>query len=102
VVDLRKRFGEARIAANKKNRVIVAEVEDRLVGLLVDSASEVFKIPPGDVEPPPSLFGEGELNYVKGIARYRGQLIILVELARILQHGELKRLSTIADMAVAE
>src|SRR5438105_7527272 len=53
VVDLRKRFGETEINIHKKNRILVVEVTGKLVGLMVDSASEVLKIPPSEVDLPP-------------------------------------------------
>ncbi len=53
VIDLRKRFREPGIAADKRNRILVAELEGRLVGLIVDAASEVLKIARGEIEPPP-------------------------------------------------
>jgi len=99
VVDLRKRFGEREITKTKKNRILVAELENKMVGLIVDSASEVLKVPRGDVENPPNVFEEGELNYVTGVGKLNGRLIILMELAKILQRGELKRLGDLAEAA---
>ena len=101
VVDLRKRFGEKEIAANKKNRILVAEVGGKMVGLIVDAASEVIKIPDSEVDLPPSVFEEGELNYVTGVGKVKGRLIILVDLSKILQKGELRRLGEIAEGATA-
>src|SRR5208282_1928915 len=46
VVDLRKRFGEKVIEASKRNRIVVVELDNRAIGLIVNSASEVIKIPP--------------------------------------------------------
>jgi purine-binding chemotaxis protein CheW len=57
----------------------------------VDSASEVLKIPESDVELPP-VFDQGELNYVTGVGKLNGRLIILIDLNRILEKGELRRL----------
>jgi len=99
VVDLRKRFGEKEITANKKNRILVAEVSSKMVGLIVDAASEVIKIPDSEVDLPPSVFEEGELNYVTGVGKVKGRLIILVDLSKILQKGELRRLGEIAETA---
>ena len=56
VIDLRKRFGEKELTADRKNRVIVVEVDKKLVGLIVDAASEVLKLPPSEVEHPPNVF----------------------------------------------
>ncbi len=102
VVDLRKRFGENEIKPTKKNRILVAEVENKMVGLIVDSASEVMKIPEGEVEQPPNIFEEGELNYVTGVGKLHGRLIILVDLTRVLQKGELRRLGEVVDSEPAK
>ncbi len=45
VLDLRKRFGEPKKTLNRRNRILVVEHGGRLSGLIVDSASEVIKIP---------------------------------------------------------
>jgi purine-binding chemotaxis protein CheW len=97
IIDLRKRFGEKEIHRSKKNRILVAEVEGKLVGLVVDAASEVLKMPHGDIEDPPNVFEEGELNYVTGVGKLKDRLIILIELTKILQKGELRRLGEVAE-----
>jgi purine-binding chemotaxis protein CheW len=72
-----------------------------MVGLIVDAASEVIKIPDSEIDLPPSVFEEGELNYVTGVGKVKGRLIILVDLSKILQRGELRRLGEIAETAAA-
>jgi len=101
VVDLRKRFGEKQISSHKKNRILVTEVEGKMVGLIVDAASEVLKIPDTEIELPPSVFEEGELNYVTGVGKLHGRLVILIDLSKILQKGELRRLGEMAQAAAA-
>lgn len=93
VIDLRKRFGEKALERSKKNRILVTETEGKMVGLIVDAASEVLRIPETEVEPPPPVFGEGEVNYVTGLGKLNGRLIILIDLEKLLQKGELRRLS---------
>ncbi len=90
VVDMRKRFGEQLPQPSNRNRVVVAEVDRKLVGLIVDTASEVLKIPSSQVEPAPSVFQEAELTYVTGMGKLRDRLIILIDLSKVLQHGELR------------
>jgi purine-binding chemotaxis protein CheW len=97
VVDLRKRFHEIVGEPNKKNRIVVVELENRLIGLMVNSASEVLRIPPSEIEAPQDVFQEGELNYITGVGKLRGRLIILLDLNKILQRGELRRLDDVAD-----
>ena len=97
VVDLRKRFGEKQITNSRKNRILVVEVENKMVGLIVDAASEVMKIPETEIDLPPNVFEDGELNYVTGVGKTKGRLVILVDLTRILQKGELRRLGEFAE-----
>jgi purine-binding chemotaxis protein CheW len=90
VIDLRRRFDQPAVENQRKNRVLVADVDGRAVGLVVDSASEVLKINEAQIEPPPNVFADKATNYVTGVAKYDGRLIILVDLKKILQNGELK------------
>jgi purine-binding chemotaxis protein CheW len=90
VIDLRRRFGSAVTEDSRKNRVLVVDVESHAVGLMVDSASEVLKISDAQIEPPPNVFADEATSYVTGVAKHQGRLIILVDLRRILQAGELR------------
>jgi purine-binding chemotaxis protein CheW len=101
VVDLRKRFGEKVIETSKRNRIVVVELEGRCIGLIVNSASEVIKIPPSDIEAPHSVFQEGELNYITGVGKLRGRLVMMLDLSKILQRGELRRLEDAAASGAA-
>jgi purine-binding chemotaxis protein CheW len=99
VVDLRKRFREKVTEPNKKNRIVVVELESRRIGLIVNSASEVLKIAPSEIEAPHEVFQEGELNYITGVGKMKGRLVILLDLNKILQRGELRRLDDFAESA---
>jgi purine-binding chemotaxis protein CheW len=99
VIDLRKRFGEATPARNKKNRVLVTDVDSKIVGLIVDAASEVLKVPESEVELPPAVLEEGDLSFVTGLGKIGGRLIILIDVAKILQKGELPRITEPAHAA---
>ena len=92
VVDLRKRFGEKSVTADKKNRIVVVELERRAIGLVVNSASEVLRIPPSEIENPNNVFPEGELNFITGVGKLNGRLVMLLDMNRMLQRGELRRL----------
>jgi len=99
VVDLRKRFREPHAAPTRKNRILVAEVDGKMVGLIVDAASEVLKLSASQVEDPPNVFEEGELRYVTGIGKLNGRLILLIDLTKVLQKGELKKLGELESTA---
>ena len=101
VIDLRKRFGEKRIERSRKNRILVAEIERKMVGLIVDAASEVLRISPTEIEDPPDVLDDAEVEYVTGVGKLKGRLIIVVDLAKIMQKGELRRLGEMAVPAMA-
>jgi purine-binding chemotaxis protein CheW len=98
VMDLRKRFGHSEIKSDKKNRILVVELENKLLGLIVNSASEVLKIPPSEIEAPGSVFADGESGYVTGVGKLQGRLIILLDISKLLHRPELKRLEEAADI----
>ncbi len=87
VVDLRKRFG-APVESSPKNRVLVVAVETKLVGMLVDAASEVLKLAPETIEPSPKLFGDANERYVTGIAKHMGRLVILLDASKLLPESQ--------------
>jgi purine-binding chemotaxis protein CheW len=97
VMDLRKRFGSSAVEADKKNRILVVELEGKLLGLIVSSASEVLKIPPSEIEPPGSVFAEGESSYVTGVGKLKGRLVILLDIARLLRQSEFKKVEEVAE-----
>ena len=97
VMDLRKRFGLTEITTDKKNRILVVELDNKLLGLIVNSASEVLKIPPSDVEAPGSVFADGQSGYVTGVGKLKGRLIILLDISKLLHRPELKRLEEAAE-----
>lgn len=101
IIDLRKRFGEKRIERTRKNRILVAEIDHRMVGLIVDAASEVLRLAQSDIEAPPEVLDENDVKYVTGVGKLNGRLVILIDLAKIMQKGELRRLGEMTAPAMA-
>ncbi|HEV2522023.1 MAG TPA: chemotaxis protein CheW [Candidatus Acidoferrales bacterium] len=99
VLDLGKRIGEAPVERNSKSRIVVVELEERLAGLLVNSASEVLRIAPSEIVAPEIVFPNNDISYVTGVGKLRDRLIILLDLSRILQRAELQRLNEVAELA---
>jgi purine-binding chemotaxis protein CheW len=91
VMDLRKRFGQKQALLKKQNRILVVEHAGRLAGLIVDSASEVLKIPTDAVEAPPAVFQEGSLNCVTGLGKVSGRLVVLLDMSKLLAPGSLQQ-----------
>ncbi len=101
VMDLRKRFGESNVENNKKNRIVVVEFQGRTVGLVVNSASEVVRLSASEIAPPSSVFIDGEVDYVTGVAKLGERLIILLDLSKVLRSGDSRHIDeTVSPAAV--
>lgn len=101
VVDLRRRLGQKDLQTSRKNRILVVELADKIVGLLVQSASEVLKIPPSEIETPDNLVHESDQNCVTGVGKLDDRLILLLDLGRVMQRGEIMGLNALTPSAKA-
>jgi purine-binding chemotaxis protein CheW len=83
VVTLRRCFGLEDRPHDKQTRIVVVEVNGNVLGFVVDSVSEVLRIPIETIEPPPRL-GKVEREYVSGVGKLDDRLLILLDLDRLL------------------
>ena len=85
VLDLGHRLGVSRAPRDRSGRIVVVEQDaQHLLGLLVDEASEVLRIPEGSVSPTPELAGIVLGAGVRNVARCDDRLILLVDLEVVL------------------
>jgi purine-binding chemotaxis protein CheW len=84
VVDARARFGLPPVERTLDTRVVVGQLGPRIVGLLVDSAREVLKLTPDQVQPPPQLVAEQAQGFVKAVARVGSRLVMLIDFPRVI------------------
>jgi purine-binding chemotaxis protein CheW len=93
VVDLRKRIGFASAPPTRLSRVIIIKIEGHRLGLVVDSVDRVVKIPKDTVEPVPPDALQIDADFLSGIGHLDKQLIILLDVDRILKPHEKKLLT---------
>ncbi|WP_028571463.1 chemotaxis protein CheW [Desulfonatronum lacustre] len=93
IIDLRTRFGMTAQDHDKHTRIIVIEINAVIVGFVVDSVSEVLRIPANTVEPPPPIIAGIESEYISGVGKLADRLLILLDLDRLLSRGEQSMLS---------
>lgn len=88
VLDLRSKFGLAAQESRRENCIITVSSgsgEASLVGILVDSVSEVLNLEASVVEPLPALGHSPHQDYVLGLAKAPGQVIILLNLDKVIE-----------------
>lgn len=87
VVDLRKRFGLEVTEHTDDTRIIIVEVNGQTVGITVDAVTEVVRLPVSNIEPPPPSFVL-DAQYIEGVGKLEGRLLILLEIDKILTSQE--------------
>jgi purine-binding chemotaxis protein CheW len=97
IVDLRKRLGflNGTSFTEKTTRIIVVELDGLVLGFIVDSVSEVLRIPENTIEPPPSIVGGVESDYIEGVGKLDNRLLILLELKKLFSCPDRKELEKI-------
>jgi purine-binding chemotaxis protein CheW len=95
IIDLRRRFGLSSKTHDKHTRIIVIEINNMIVGFVVDSVSEVLRIPSGTVEPPPPVVAGVDSEYISGVGKLQDRLLILLDLDKLLSSEDLEALSQV-------
>lgn len=89
VLNLRSRLGLERIDYDYSSRLIIVKLEERVVGLAVDSASEFSSFPAESCQPPPeALRGQ---SYLAGVITLKDRMILVLDVRRLLEDGSQKR-----------
>jgi purine-binding chemotaxis protein CheW len=100
IIDLRTRFGMPRAEHTKNTRIVVTEISSKRVGMVVDSVSEVLRLPLDAIEPAPDMITGVDTEYIRGVGKIDDRLIILLDLAKIVTGSEKRELET-ADVETA-
>ena len=84
IVDLKLRFGLGLSEMTDDTRIVVVQVGGKTVGIVVDAVSEVLRISPDQIAPPPpTVVGLGQ-EYLTGLAKLDDRLLILLDIDKIL------------------
>lgn len=96
IVDLRKRLNVDGVEDKRKVRVIVVDVEGQIAGFIVDSVSQVLRIPKNTIEPAPSIVVAGiDSEYITGVSKLNDKLLILLDFNKILTKREKEKLTEV-------
>ncbi len=83
VLDLRRKFGMGSAERTEANRIIVVDVNNKVLGFIVDRVHEVLRISPDIVEPAPAMACSISSDFISGVAKLQDRLIILLDLQRL-------------------
>lgn len=84
ILDLGEKLGLNGKGISQNSRVIVVEVEGRLIGLMVDAVSQVLRIPVDQIDPPPQMISGPSREFVSGVGKVGDRLVLLLQIERVL------------------
>jgi len=87
VVNLRTKLGLPNAEHDKSTRIIVLELDGMVLGFIVDSVSEVMRIPDANVEPAPAITGSTDTKYIEGVINLSDRILIILDLKMLLSDG---------------
>jgi len=90
VLNLRKRLRLPDKETSKASRIIVTEVNNKVIGLLVDAVSHVIKVPSDFVETAPEEVLEVDTDYITGVGKLHNRLVILLDLEKLLRREKIE------------
>lgn len=84
IMDLASRLDLKNTKDGNRNVIIVAAIEDRIVGLMVDAVSDILAIPDDDLQAPPDLPADRQKSFVSALTITDNRMIRVLDLTTIL------------------
>jgi len=95
VVDTRIRLGLETTEVTDSTRIVIIEGAKHVVGILVDCVAEVVDLPASEVESAPNVGNDESARYIQGVASRGDELLILVDLNKLLTDEEWEELASL-------
>jgi purine-binding chemotaxis protein CheW len=95
VIDTRSRFGLQSGEVTDQTRIVIIEADKHVIGILVDAVAEVVYLRQSEIETAPNVGNDESAKFIQGVCHKNGQLLILVELAKMLSDVEWAELDDI-------
>lgn len=88
VIDTRHRFGLTSGEVTDNTRIVIIEAEKHVVGIMVDSVAEVVYLRQSEIETAPNVGNEESAKFIQGVCHKNEELLILIELDKLLTDDE--------------
>jgi len=88
VVEMRRRMGLAPAEVSHDTRILVFTTQAGRIGGIVDAVHEVVTIPKASINPPPAMFRGLAAEFVRGIAKVRDHLVVILDADRVLNSAD--------------
>ncbi|MFB9950135.1 chemotaxis protein CheW [Rhizobium puerariae] len=88
IIDLSSRLGMKEAEPSARHVIIVAQVKNRMVGLLVEAVSDILTITDENIQPVPEVSSDLEKQYARGILAIEKRMICMIELDALFPEKE--------------
>ncbi len=88
VIDTRTRFGLEMSEITDNTRVVIVELAQQIIGILVDSVAEVVYLRASEIDVAPNVGNDESAKFIQGVSNREGELLILVDLDKLLADEE--------------
>ncbi|WP_110599389.1 MULTISPECIES: chemotaxis protein CheW [Salinicola] len=99
IIDLRLKFHLDKVEYGGQTVVIVVNVDDRIVGVVVDGVSDVMSLAPDQIKPAPEFGVTLSSDYLSGIGSLEDRMLVLVDIEKLLTHEEMQLVERTAESA---
>ena len=97
IVDLRMRFNLSSVEYNDFTVVIILNLNKRIIGIVVDSVSDVLALTSAQISPVPDLVASIDTKYLLGLATVEQQMLILLNIEQLMTSQEMALVEAGAD-----
>jgi purine-binding chemotaxis protein CheW len=95
VIDSRKRFGLPAKEIDDSTRIVIIEAKKQVVGILVDNVAEVVELRASEIEAAPNVGNDQSARFIDGVFSRENQLLILVDVNKLLTEDEWAEVSAL-------
>lgn len=88
VLSLRSKFGMEKKGDNENGKIVIIDIKGVVMGIIVDSVSDVLRIPTNMIEPPPQVSSRLHPGLIRGIAKLHEGLVLILDMDKLLDAGE--------------
>ncbi len=96
IVDLRIKFNLNNIKYDDSTVVIILNIAERVVGIVVDSVSDVMTLTPDQIKPVPEFASTFDTEYLIGLGAVDQRMLILVDIERLMTSHDMELLDSAA------
>ncbi|ASG66257.1 chemotaxis protein CheW [Idiomarina sp. X4] len=93
VIDTRLRFGLQPTEVTDNTRIVIIESEKQVIGILVDSVAEVVYLKTSEIDSAPNVGTDESARFIQGVSNRDDELLILVDLDKMLTDDEWDEIS---------